>query len=765
MRPILFVLAAGSLAAQGLPALPPVLVPGPGPTVAGLTPYRPFSADATLTSRLPFRWRGDRVTEQMDSWDLETGAVQTDTLLLVADHIHYTPSSDVIIAEGNIRLESPGLRLRCERLRMDWKKQIGEAQALVLEIIPSWTLSSSQVTFTTLRHWEFQEVEVSPCPQERPGWKAKASSLKVDLEGYATLRNLWLWVKDVPTPYFLPWVMYPAKSERTSGLLPSNISYSSTLGMSVSVPYYQTFGDRVDATFDPEYFSKQGMLWGGELRWNLEPTHQGSLQGRQIHQRSDGENRYSFSLKELWQREDGWQMSADVNQASDTLLDSDYGHGSGSNGQSDYNSSLFLGKNFSWASFSLTASEQKSFFTESDAFYSASFPNSLKKQTLPQAQIRFFPVSFGNFYLDGGARLGRMTYRLDLEDGQSEPSYSWDREDAFARVQGRLGQYGPIRADLQVLGRYTHYGATLHNSVFDTSADNAGWLDAAQSAAFNPMWVDGDATNRLLGSGRLQLSGPPIGRTFDQTHFMGYQGDLKHVVEPYVAFTRTSSFSEAGKVPRFDEVDSAPGVASSAMGEESFEIGLKQHLLARPGKGSDFLDLIRWRISTKYHFAPIILSDGRILQGWGSLDNELAYEPSDRFRLSFRRSTYLNESSGDNSLSAEFSGRDGSRFNLALFSTAATPLLVRQRGVQTGGLHRFLDDRLRLEFTGYYDMNLHRLSSGVVALAYVTPCIATTLQFRRSALNATSSVSRENRLELGFNLRNLGDLISWKTGF
>ncbi|WP_005032069.1 LPS-assembly protein LptD [Holophaga foetida] len=722
---------------------------------------RPFNPQDGLSNHLPFRWRGDKVTEKFDSWDLETGAIQTDSILLVADRIHYTPSTDEIVAEGHIRMEAPGLRLRCERLKMDWRKQVGEAQALLLEIPPTWSLSSRQVSFTSLRHWEFEKVEVSPCPEERPGWKAMVSNLKVDLEGYATMQNLWLWIKDVPTPYYMPWIMYPAKSQRTPGLLPPNIRYGGATGWALSIPYYQTFGDTVDATFSPEYYSKQGTMWGGELRWSPEPTHQGSFQGRAIHQTSDGENRYRYSLKELWQREDGWQFSADINQASDTLLESDYGSGIVTAQQANYDSSVFVGKNFSWASFNLVASEQKSFFTESDAFYSSEFPNSLKKQTLPEIQARLFPISAGRFYLDGGVRVGQMAYRLDLGDDLPEPSYRWNREDIFTRLQGRIGQFGPFRTDLQLQGRFTHYSATLHNSVFDTSISNGGFLDPAQSAAFNPMWVDGDSANRLLGSGRIQLSGPPLGRTFENLKLMGFSGDLKHVLEPFVAFTETTDYDQAGRVPRFDEVDSRPGVAGSAMGERSLEFGMKHHLLGRPGKGSDYLDLVRWRISTKYHFQPIILSDGRIESGWGSIDNDLDIEPNDRLRISFRRSAALSEGSGDNSLSAEYKTGDGSRLNLALFSTAISPFLVRQRGIQAGGMHRFMDDRLRLEFTANYDLALKKLSTGQVVLAYVTPCIATNLKFSRTSLNATSSVSRENRLELGFTLRNLGDLVTW----
>ena len=53
--------------------------------------------------------------------------MESKDLLLLADRIHYSQITGEIQAEGHIRLEGPGLRLRCGRLRMDWNRRIGEA--------------------------------------------------------------------------------------------------------------------------------------------------------------------------------------------------------------------------------------------------------------------------------------------------------------------------------------------------------------------------------------------------------------------------------------------------------------------------------------------------------------------------------------------------------------------------------------------------------------------------------------------------------------
>ena len=116
-----------------------------------------------------------------------------------------------------------------------------------------------------------------------------------------------------------------------------------------------------------------------------------------------------------------------------------------------------------------------------------------------------------------------------------------------------------------------------------------------------------------------------------------------------------------------------------------------------------FLDLVRWKISTKYQFRTILLPDGRFQKGWGSLDNDIDVEPNDKLHISFHQSTDVTDSTSDNAVSAQYNAGDGTQFNLAYFSTGINRLLVRQKGIQLGGLQRLWSDQVRLEFSSNYD--------------------------------------------------------------
>jgi len=712
----------------------------------------------------PLRIRGRNVGQSPAGWTLEDGAVESKDLLLLADRIQFNRATGELEAQGHIRLEGPGLRLRCGRLRMDWSKRVGEAYALELELPPNWLLKSAKVEFNTLQHWEFDKVELSPCPEEKPGWKAKVSKLTVDLDHYAKMRNLWIWVFNLPTYYYLPYAIYPAKVERSSGVLPVSMGFSGPMGATFAIPYYQVLGNSADATLTPQLFSKEGVLWGGDLRWNPEPTHKGEISGEYINQRTGDEHRYRLNIKELWQREDGWQFTADINRASDTLLDSDYGSNLDRLGTTTFDSATYLGKNFSWGNFNINAAQQQTYFTPSDPFYSPSFPTSMQRQNLPTIQASIFPIPVGPFYLDGGVRAGRLAYNLDLGSVASAvplaSSYAWDREDAVAQLSGRLGQWGPFRTDLQVGGRFTHYSATLGTSFYDTdNAVSGGSLVPTATAAL-PFIVNGPSADRLLGSARIQFSAPPFGRDYPDLHAFGFRGEVKHVLDPYFALTQTSRSSAEGYLPHFDGVDSQPGVGASAAGEESLELGVKQHFLGRPGAGVPFLDLVRWKISTKYYFQTILLPDGQFQKGWGSLDNDIDIEPNDKLRISFRQSTNVSSAGSDNAISADYNAGDGTKFNFAFFSSGIDQLLVRQRGIQMGGIQRLWSDQVRLEASCNYDFTQKGFSTSQLAIAYVQPCVCESLRFSHVAVMAPNALTKEDRLDLVITLREIGDLFT-----
>jgi len=103
------------LCAQGLPPLPGTPTVREVPDLSDLLPYRPMRVEAPGGETVPMRYRGERVVNGPEGWTIERGSIEGQDLLLLADHIVFNPATSMLVAEGNIRLESTNIRLRCER--------------------------------------------------------------------------------------------------------------------------------------------------------------------------------------------------------------------------------------------------------------------------------------------------------------------------------------------------------------------------------------------------------------------------------------------------------------------------------------------------------------------------------------------------------------------------------------------------------------------------------------------------------------------------
>ena len=780
-----------------------------------LFPQRPGSG--TEANAVTVKWSGESVEERgalvvLLKGFLELGELAGDRLDLRADLIEYDRSVRSLRAAGNVLLEHHDFTLRCDRLvvgfgavgaasgdsRMlgDDAVPSGEAWDVTFELQPSWTLKSAHVAFvshpgdslaavgrllvgakTAVRTtvFTFNEASVTPCPTDSPrgpDWIAKTSRLELtvgsyhpasDLRGYATLKNAVLRVRSVPLAW-MPWLLYPARIDRSPGLLPPALGYGSTLGAMVGVSYFQPLGETADVTFSPTWYSKEGTMWGTEARWMFNDMHGGSVNARYIKPISTKENRYRVSLQEIWDTERDWRVRTDINVASDQMVDAEFGtKGTLPLGDPTYNSSLFVGKNFRWAALSVFASDQRTFFHTDDVFYHPNFPGSMQKLKLPEGQLRFYHVPIGRFYLDGSAQYGRLGYTFDVDEQHPKVSYYWNRGDGQARLQGMLGQLGPLRADLQLGGRFTYYGAVLNDKFFGIDTSDLP-RDPVDNPDFDPFRVEGPAAQRWLASSRLQISAPQFGRSFLNLKVARYRGDLKHIVEPTVAFTFNSNCGMAGAFPRFDETDTRPGVGSSAVGERSVELGLKQHIFGRSDSSRQYADIVRLNASIRYYVAPIILSYGHTKVGWGSFTTSIIVEPSRNLRLSFQRSSEMLGGTADTSVSADMAVSKKSALSLAFFSSMVEQMQIKSRGARMGGGHSFFGDTLRLRYEANYDWERRLFSQSLVSLSHTGRCVEYGVRYQHVALPLLTPLANENRVDFTVSLRNIGELFAVEIG-
>jgi LPS-assembly protein len=109
------------------------------------------------------------------------------------------------------------------------------------------TFRIEQGRFTTCR-----------CPPEssRAPWRSTAADADLEL-GYAVGRDLWFKMFDVPVLY-VPWLIFPVKTERQTGFLMPTFAQSSRNGTELSLPFFWAVSEGVNLTLEPQWISERG---------------------------------------------------------------------------------------------------------------------------------------------------------------------------------------------------------------------------------------------------------------------------------------------------------------------------------------------------------------------------------------------------------------------------------------------------------------------------------------------------------------------------
>ncbi|UCH00446.1 MAG: LPS-assembly protein LptD, partial [Deltaproteobacteria bacterium] len=120
------------------------------------------------------------------------------------------------------------------------------------------------------------KASVTTCDGDRPAWKITGRNLKVTIEGYGFVNHATLWAKKIPVLY-TPFLVFPVKLKRQSGLLAPQIGYSDRKGAEYNQPFYWAINECSDATFYLNHMGRRGEKLGLEYRYVLDERSKGTL--------------------------------------------------------------------------------------------------------------------------------------------------------------------------------------------------------------------------------------------------------------------------------------------------------------------------------------------------------------------------------------------------------------------------------------------------------------------------------------------------------
>ena len=472
--------------------------------------------------------------------------IEQDGVSLLADSVIYSRLSGEAVAEGAVFFERDGDTLKGDRLALNLISQKGELSNGELFVKKTnFHVRAQRLEKTGEAQYRLERGSFTTCDGENPSWRFEARKVEVAVEQFATARDAVFYAGDIPILY-TPYLIFPVKTERQSGLLIPKLGHSTKKGFYLDLPYYWAINPSQDATFDLDLESARGVGLGVDYRYLRRGGSEGRLQSFGIYDTGDGRFRGELNQRHLELLSPRTTLASDIHLLTDRDYYRDFGDYSG-----EYNRQLQVSTisfDHRWQRYGL-AGELR--YIE-DLLAPT---NDATLQRLPELN-----------FLAAGEKLGPFLLSMD------------SRFVNFQRGEGLTGQR------LELHPRLALYAKPA--GLFDLSL-YAGYLERFYSASASDAESELQELGQADGGGVLAL---PLERI--------YQGRVRHLLVPALEYRFVQSRRD-DNLPFFDWNDRVLGqsmatwsLASVVTGKYSLEGGV-----------TEYRDLLYLKLSQGYQFA------------------------------------------------------------------------------------------------------------------------------------------------------------------
>jgi len=246
--------AARPLRATWVAALLLLLTAAPAPAQQGL--------DLQKAGKGPVRIEADRLSydRESDIYRAEGGVVITFTGgFLKADSVTLNRASGDAWAHGRALLQTDGDTLEGDILEINLDSKTGVARDGRMFFVRNHLfITGSEIEKSGEATYRIKDGTATTCDGPVADWRFTGKEVDVTVDGYGTLKNGTFQIRDTPVAW-LPWLMFPAKTTRQTGLLFPYFGYSQEkLGFDTEIPFYWAVSKSADATLYTRYMDKRG---------------------------------------------------------------------------------------------------------------------------------------------------------------------------------------------------------------------------------------------------------------------------------------------------------------------------------------------------------------------------------------------------------------------------------------------------------------------------------------------------------------------------
>ncbi len=574
-----------------------------------------------------------------------------------------------------------------------------------------------------------EDAVYSPCPlcadgKSPPVWQIRARRVSHDRTTRdVTYEDARFEVAGVPV-FWTPWFRHPDPTvERRSGFLVPTAGSSSSLGLTLEVPYHWVLGPDRDVTFAPIFTSRQGVVLGGEyreLRAIGESRVSGSLTYADAYAREGREPegkdlRGHLDARGRYRPAERWAAGFDLALASDNTYRKRYGFGSDDVLENRIYVEKVVGRDHlglsAWAFQGLREDDRQ-----------GTIP-----LVLPwaQAKLESTPRPDGGIWTVDSS-LVALTRTDGLDTRRASTALGFE----LPRV-GPIGDLWRLRLD----GRVDAY-------LYEGDPASFGSEGGSRSEA------------RFVPRALFDWSWPLVGST----------GSWTHVIEPTAALKVSPDSGDDDDIPNedsqvfeFDETNLFEPSRFTGLdrvdGGTRLAYGLRFD--SRGGDGIEFSGLFGQSFQLRRNDA--VPADSGVNKNFSDYVGRLDLRPSELLDLSYRfRIDRQDFEFRRSDLFASF-GPPRLRFDVGWLrlSDEPTGLAPRSREELRAGVRLQLFDSLAVAARTRRDLNEGRTVSNLFGLLYTNPCFVLVAGLEQR-FTATGDLDDETSFKIRLSLTNLG---------
>ncbi|HOJ71465.1 MAG TPA: LPS assembly protein LptD [Syntrophorhabdaceae bacterium] len=344
---------------------------------------------------------------------------------LTADSIVYDQQNGDITAQGNVVFQDEEDMLQCERLYLNLFTRKGTVERGKIFIKKgNFNIAGDKIAKTGDSTYNIKAGEITTCDPERPEWKFQAKDVDITIEGYAKTKGTVFYILNTPV-FYLPYGIFPVKTERQSGFLMPEFSTSSRDGIIIRNSFFWAIARDKDATLKLDYIEQRGLNFGSEFRYSITEDTKGTWYAAIMKDNDYKNTRYRIKGRHEQDVIGNLKFKMDVDHVSDKDYLKDLSTTTSEKSEAQLKSNLYFEKPFQNSLFTYEMAYFKNLLIkDNDMTFKYAPHMTYFTESFPVLKNRFFfdlSSSMTNFYRETGDKYSRLSFepRLQLP-------YSWN---------------------------------------------------------------------------------------------------------------------------------------------------------------------------------------------------------------------------------------------------------------------------------------------------------------------------------------------------